>query len=90
MKKYKGRKKLLKLSILLLGVLPITSLTAQTNKYKTEGFLLLDNLNSKFYNLSSAMYVESINTTTQAKSGTAFLWPAAHMTRALLWGAMID
>lgn len=74
----------------ILAVLLISFTTAQNNKYKTEGFLLLDNLNSKFYSLSTSMYVESINTTTQAKSGTAFLWPAAHMTRALLWGAMID
>lgn len=90
MKKYTGRKILLKFSILLLGAFQISALTAQTNKYKTEGLLLLDNLNTKFYSASSAMYVESINTTTQAKSGTAFLWPAAHMLRALLWGSLID
>ncbi|HEY6915527.1 MAG TPA: RICIN domain-containing protein [Paludibacter sp.] len=90
MKKHKRRKTLLKFSILFLGALQIFALTAQTNKYKTEGLLLLDNLNTKFYSTSSAMYVESVNTTTQVKSGTAFLWPAAHMMRALLWGSLLD
>ena len=65
-------------------------LLGQTNKYQEAGFKLLDDLNTKYYNSSTGLYVESINTSTMAKSAPAFLWPAAHMIRALLWGSMID
>lgn len=60
------------------------------NKYQFYGFKLLDFLNEKYYNSSNGLYTESINSTTLARGANAFIWPAAHMIRALCWGALID
>lgn len=79
-----------KFLIVCLVLAQSTLMLGQTNRYQTAGFELLDNINSKFYNSSTGLYVESINSTTMAKSSPAFLWPAAHLVRALLWGSMID
>jgi hypothetical protein len=79
-----------KFLIVCLALAQSTLMLGQTNRYQTAGFELLDNINSKFYNSSTGLYVESINSTTMAKSAPAFLWPAAHLVRALLWGSMID
>lgn len=79
-----------KFLIVCLVLAQSAMLSGQTNKYQTAGFQLLDNLNTKFYNASTGLYVESINSSTLVKSAPAFIWPAGHMIRALLWGAMID
>lgn len=60
------------------------------NKYEFYGFKLLDYLNDKYYNTSNGLYTESINSSTLARGSNAFIWPAAHMIRALSWGALID
>ena len=76
--------------VAIVLLVAIQNVSSQTNKYKDAGFELLDQLNTRFYNASTGLYVEEITTANNLKSGPAFLWPAGHMIRALLWGAMID
>lgn len=90
MRENRGKAQILSIGIIFSCLIMAQNLYGQVNKYQEAGFQLLDNLNTRFYNSGTGLYVESINSSTLAKSGPAFLWPAAHMIRALLWGAMID
>ena len=63
----------------------------QANKYQVHGEALLDKINTKFYDSRQQLYVERIDANENIiveGSGSSFIWPAAHMLRALKFGAM--
>lgn len=73
----------------ILGVLN-SQIVAQVNKYQLYGTELLDYLNDIFYKPDLGLYVEDVASEDLTKGANAFIWPAAHMIRALCWGALIE
>ena len=63
------------------------------NKYQVAGEAILDKLNNKFYNASKQLYVERIDGNENIiveRGGASYVWPAAHMLRALRYGALAN
>ncbi|HQB27521.1 MAG TPA: T9SS type A sorting domain-containing protein [Paludibacter sp.] len=62
----------------------------ENDKFRYYGFKLLDFLNERYYKRDTELYVETVKSQTLEKGDNAFLWPAAHIIRALSWGALLD
>ncbi len=79
-------------STVAVGALVLSGSIAHAagNEHLARGEELLDRLDSKFYDSTTKLYVESIDPTDGSKSAISYLWPATHMLRALEWGAIVD
>jgi hypothetical protein len=78
---------------LLAGCLLTASAALGQNRYQVAGEAILDKLNDKFYNAGKQLYVEQVDSKEHViveRGGASYVWPAAHMLRALRYGALVN
>ena len=66
------------------------SINGNASRHQQYGEEILDKLNAKFYESATGLYVNAIDANQAQTGGTSYLWPTAHMMRALMWGALVN